>query len=124
MLGRRRWVYSAVVRRRFPLYLAFALIFLAGCANSDCGFADYQTKGWGPMILAAFGFGFLTSLTPCVYPMIPITLSIFGARGKDVPRKRAILLAVAYVNGMCLTYTILGVTFAMVGKAGSFGTQL
>ena len=56
--------------------------------------------------------------------MIPITLAIFGARGKDVPRKRAILLAVAYVNGMCTTYTILGVTFAMIGKAGAFGTQL
>lgn len=76
------------------------------------------------MALAAFGFGLLTSLTPCVYPMIPITLAIFGARGKDVPRRRAMLLAVTYVNGMCLTYTILGVSFAMIGKAGDFGTQL
>lgn len=76
------------------------------------------------MVLGAFGFGLLTSLTPCVYPMIPITLAIFGARGKDVPRKRAMLLAAVYVNGMCLTYTILGVSFAMIGKAGDFGTQL
>ncbi|HET9993472.1 MAG TPA: cytochrome c biogenesis protein CcdA, partial [Kofleriaceae bacterium] len=113
------------MRRRPTLLLlvVFALVFVAGCANGDCGFSDYQNKGWGPMILAAFGFGFLTSLTPCVYPMIPITLAIFGARGKDVPRKRAILLAVAYVNGMCLTYSILGVTFATLGKAGDFGTQ-
>ncbi|HEY6033207.1 MAG TPA: cytochrome c biogenesis protein CcdA, partial [Kofleriaceae bacterium] len=113
--------------RRRPSVLvlvALALVFVAGCANGDCGFTDYQSKGWGPMVLAAFGFGFLTSLTPCVYPMIPITLAIFGARGKDVPRRRAILLAAAYVNGMCLTYTILGVTFATIGKAGDFGTQL
>lgn len=76
------------------------------------------------MVLGAFGFGLLTSLTPCVYPMIPITLAIFGARGKDVPRKRAMLLAAVYVNGMCLTYTVLGVCFAVIGKAGDFGTQL
>ena len=119
-------VYSHDVRRRptVLVLVALALVFVAGCANGDCGFTDYQSKGWGPMVLAAFGFGFLTSLTPCVYPMIPITLAIFGARGKDVPRRRAILLAAAYVNGMCLTYTILGVTFASIGKAGDFGTQL
>ncbi len=56
--------------------------------------------------------------------MIPITLAIFGARGKDVPRKRAITLAIAYVGGMCVMYAALGVTFAMIGKAGAFGTQL
>jgi thiol:disulfide interchange protein DsbD len=101
----RTWIVFAVI----------AAAMLAGCSHGDCGFDDYQARGWLPMVLAAFGFGFITSLTPCVYPMIPITLAIFGARGKDVPRKRAILLALAYVNGMCTTYTVLGVTFAMVG---------
>ncbi|MFT3693703.1 MAG: cytochrome c biogenesis protein CcdA [Kofleriaceae bacterium] len=110
------------MRKTFWFLAAAAL--LAGCASNSCGFGDYQARGILPMIAAAFGFGFLTSLTPCVYPMIPITLAIFGARGKDVPRKRAILLALAYVNGMCTTYTILGVSFALVGKAGDFGTQL
>ncbi|MEO8548832.1 MAG: cytochrome c biogenesis protein CcdA [Kofleriaceae bacterium] len=110
----RIWIVVAIV----------AAATLAGCSGGDCGFSDYEARGWLPMVFAAFGFGFITSLTPCVYPMIPITLAIFGARGKDVPRKRAILLALAYVNGMCTTYTILGVTFAMVGKAGDFGTQL
>src|SRR5437773_402943 len=74
------------------------------------------------MYLASFGAGFLTSLTPCVYPMIPITLGIFGARGKDVSRARRLLLATAYVVGMGLTYSILGVTFAMLG--GSAGALL
>jgi thiol:disulfide interchange protein DsbD len=76
------------------------------------------------MFLASFGFGFLTSLTPCVYPMIPITLAIFGARGKDVSKRRAILLATSYVGGMGVTYSVLGVTFALIGQAGDFGTQL
>jgi thiol:disulfide interchange protein DsbD len=108
-------------RIKLPLIL-LALVFVAGC-QSDC-LQDAQQRGWIFVVLGAFGAGFLTSLTPCVYPMIPITLAIFGARGKDVPRKRAITLAIAYVGGMCVMYAALGVTFAMIGKAGSFGTQL
>src|SRR3569833_1218060 len=102
--------------------LVLALLVLGGC-QSDC-LEDAQPRGWLFVILGAFGAGPLTPPTPCVYPMIPITLAIFGARGKDVPRKRAISLAASYVGGMCTMYAALGVTFAMIGKAGSFGTQL
>jgi thiol:disulfide interchange protein DsbD len=54
--------------------------------------------------------------------MIPITLGIFGARGKDVSRGRALLLATSYVVGMGLTYATLGVVIALIG--GQFGTIL
>lgn len=131
------WVYSGDVqphprgirlvprhREVLRLWSVLALLAALSACSSDCDFADYQQRGSAWMVVGAFGFGLLTSLTPCVYPMIPITLAIFGARGKDVPRKRAMLLAATYVNGMCLTYTILGVSFAMIGKAGDFGTQL
>jgi thioredoxin:protein disulfide reductase len=64
--------------------------------------------------------GFLTSLTPCVYPLIPITVSLFGARGDDVPRTRAMVLAACYVAGIGVMYASLGVGFALAGKA--FGT--
>ena len=99
---------------------------LAHAAGDACGnaFSEYQDRGWGWMYLASFGFGFLTSLTPCVYPMIPITLAIFGARGDNVSKKRSFLLASAYVVGMGLTYATLGVTIALLGKTGSFGSQL
>src|SRR5580704_3576594 len=98
----------------------------APTGGADCAdaFSEYQGRGWLWMYLASFGFGFLTSLTPCVYPMIPITLAIFGARGGDVSRRRAIALASVYVVGMGLTYAALGVTVALLGKTGSFGTQL
>lgn len=75
-----------------------------------------------PYYGAIFIAGVLTSLTPCVYPMIPITLSIFGARGESVSRGRSIALASTYVGGICVTYTTLGVASAMVGVA--FGTWL
>jgi thioredoxin:protein disulfide reductase len=64
--------------------------------------------------------GFLTSLTPCVYPLIPITVSLFGARGDDVPRSRAMALAACYVAGIGVMYASLGVGFALAGRA--FGT--
>src|ERR1700733_8513741 len=97
--------------------LALAVLLLPGVgAAAGCDpCTTYQQRGWGLMYLAAFGFGFQTSLTPCVYPMIPITLGIFGARGKDVSRGRAVLLATAYVVGMGLTYSTLGVTIALIG---------
>jgi len=73
-----------------------------------------------PSVLLAFGFGLLTALTPCVYPMIPITLAIFGAKG--VARGRAAALAAAYVAGIAVLFGALGVTFGLLGKA--FGAYL
>jgi thiol:disulfide interchange protein DsbD len=67
-----------------------------------------------------FAAGFATSLTPCVYPLIPITVSLFGARGDDVPRSRAMLLATLYVSGIAVMYAGLGVFSALAGRA--FGT--
>src|SRR5689334_14404460 len=119
-------VYSVTRMRRSLPWLALAIVLLVpAVAGADDGtFASYQDKGWGWMFLAAFGFGFLTSLTPCVYPMIPITLAIFGARGDNVSKGRAIALATSYVGGMGLTYAALGVTFALIGSASGFGSQL
>ncbi|MDQ3371008.1 MAG: thioredoxin family protein, partial [Myxococcota bacterium] len=103
---------------------AILLVPAIALAGGDGEFSDYEQRGWGWMYLASFGFGFLTSLTPCVYPMIPITLAIFGARGADVSKRRAVLLATAYVVGMGVTYAVLGVTVALLAGASGFGTQL
>ena len=77
--------------------------------------------GTHPSVLFALGYGVLTSLTPCVYPMIPITVSIFGARA-GVPRRRALALATAYVAGIAAMFGALGTTFGLLGRA--FGTFL
>jgi thiol:disulfide interchange protein DsbD len=78
-------------------------------------------SGPHPSLLFALTYGFLTALTPCVYPMIPITVSIFGARA-GVPRSRALALATAYVLGIAAMFGTLGTTFGLVGRA--FGTFL
>lgn len=65
--------------------------------------------------------GLLTSLTPCVYPLIPITVGVFGARQAD-SRGRAFVLTTAYVFGMGAVFSVLGVVAALSGKA--FGSAL
>lgn len=65
--------------------------------------------------------GLLTSLTPCVYPLIPITVGVFGAR-QAMSRGQAFLLTSAYVGGMGLVFSALGVFAALSGKA--FGSML
>ena len=71
-----------------------------------------------------FGAGVLTSLTPCIYPMIPITAAIVGgqstgAAGEPV-RRRTVLLTLTYVVGLALVYSALGL---FAGLSGSmFGT--
>jgi thiol:disulfide interchange protein DsbD len=111
--------------------LVAAVIFLvpdiATAAPLDCadgGDVGFEEGSWLWMYITSFGAGFLTSLTPCVYPMIPITLAIFGARGKDVSKGRAIALATAYVGGMGVTYSVLGVTITLLAGKAAFGSQL
>ena len=74
-----------------------------------------------PTVLFALTAGLLTALTPCVYPMIPITISIFGAK-TGVGRGRALGLATFYVAGIAFMFGALGTMFALLGKA--FGTFL
>ena len=84
------------------------------------GSGNLLAHGYFFAFATMFVGGFLTSLTPCVYPLIPITVSLFGARGEDVPRSRAMTLAACYVGGIGVMYASLGVGFALAGKA--FGT--
>ncbi len=72
----------------------------------------------------AFLAGFFTSLTPCVYPLIPITVSLFGAHSKEASRRTALLLAACYVGGIAFMYSGLGVVVGLTGaKFGAFMTS-
>ncbi|MEY6431459.1 protein-disulfide reductase DsbD [Thioalkalicoccus limnaeus] len=65
-----------------------------------------------------FGLGLLLSLTPCVFPMIPILSGIIAGQGPGITTRRAFVLSVVYVLAMALTYTVAGVL------AGLFGANL
>ncbi len=80
--------------------------------------------GGGPsflFLLIVFLGGLASSLTPCVYPMIPITVSVIGASA-DQSRGKAFALSVVYVLGITVTYTALGLAAAQ--SAGMFGQAL
>jgi len=66
-------------------------------------------------IAVVFAAGVLTSFTPCVYPMIPVTVTYIGtaAGGK---RSRSVSLSSVYVLGMAVVYASLGVITALLGK--------
>lgn len=66
-----------------------------------------------PLLFAA---GVATSLTPCVYPMIPITAGILGGAGAvGRSRGRTALLTSAYVAGLALVYSLLGLLAGLTG---------
>lgn len=67
--------------------------------------------------------GVLTSLTPCVYPMIPITAAIVGGQNGSSSgggRRRTIVLTLSYVLGLALVYATLGLIAGLTGSM--FGT--
>jgi thiol:disulfide interchange protein DsbD len=74
---------------------------------------------WGSLVaelLKAFGLGLLLSLTPCVYPMIPITVAIVGGQKKQ-SRLQALSLSAVYVLGISVTYAALGFLAALAGAS-------
>ncbi len=79
-------------------------------------------KGILSAILFVFAVGFLTSLTPCIYPMIPITLAVLGAKSKGQTRSRSFFLSITYVLGIGFTYSMLGMVAASTGSL--FGSAL
>lgn len=109
--------------------LAFALVALlpdvlgsgsSGPAN-DLKLGRLLAEGSILAFGVAFAGGVLTSLTPCVYPLIPITVSIFGARQAG-SRREAMALSGLYVLGIAAMYSALGVGAALTGAA--FGSVM
>jgi thiol:disulfide interchange protein DsbD len=66
-------------------------------------------------VFGVFAAGVLTSFTPCVYPMIPVTVTFIGGAAAG-NRRRAVTLSLVYVLGLASIYAALGVTAALLGK--------
>ena len=67
------------------------------------------------IVVVFFGFGLALSLTPCVFPMIPILSGIIVGQGANLSTKKAFLLSLVYVIAMAITYSIAGVLAAVFG---------
>ncbi|MEK6406022.1 MAG: cytochrome c biogenesis protein CcdA [Acidobacteriota bacterium] len=110
----------------------------SGVAESSGGLVEYQggskdsiadklaTGGIVSILLGVFFAGLLLNTTPCVYPIIPITIGFFvnqSAAQEGKPKlSRTFFMASMYVLGMALTYSLLGVIAAKSG--GLFGAAL
>jgi thiol:disulfide interchange protein DsbD len=108
---------------RFALVLAVVLLTPALAWAGDDEAAAALARGLPALLLFALVLGAGTALTPCVLPMIPITMAVFGAR-KGVPRARAVSLALTYVAGIVATFGVLGVAISLLGKVFNTGGLL
>lgn len=72
-------------------------------------------------VATLFGAGVLTSLTPCIYPMIPITAGLIGGSAQSgASRGRTIGLTLTYVAGLAMLYATMGLIAGLTGSL--FGT--
>ncbi|MEM9727484.1 MAG: cytochrome c biogenesis protein CcdA [Myxococcota bacterium] len=109
--------------------LAFGVVLLSEAHASADALArltaPFTDALEGGSYLGALGLifvaGLATSLTPCVYPMIAITVSVFGAHQAE-SRAKAAVLSTAFVLGIAALFTPLGILSALTGSA--FGSAL
>ena len=116
----RFWVIGMAAAAALGLALVPAALPTGPSANLDAAGALGAGRVGAGALLVFLG-GLLTALTPCVYPLIPITVGVFGAR-PGVGRGRAVLLTSSYVVGMGVVFAALGLVAARTGAA--FGQLL
>jgi len=99
--------------------LLLALASIVCAQEPSAGRYDFASliaeRGFLWALLVAFGTGVLVSFTPCVYPMIPITLGIIGARSESTSLRRSFGLSFTYVFGLVLVYSVLGLLVGLLG---------
>lgn len=82
-----------------------------------------KNAGFWTSLLLFFVAGLGLSLTPCVFPMIPILSGIIAGQGHQASRGRGFALSLAYVLGMAITYAIAGVAAGLSGTLLSAALQ-
>ncbi len=91
-----------------------------GLAETNLGLL-IEERGWFLTLLALFVLGLALNLTPCVYPMIPVTIGYFSKQSEG-RTSRVFGLALMYLLGISVTYSLIGVVAALTGSL--FGSLL
>ncbi len=91
-----------------------------GLAETNLGLL-IEERGWFLTLLALFVLGLALNLTPCVYPMIPVTIGYFSKQSEG-RTSRVFGLALMYLLGIAVTYSLIGVVAALTGQL--FGALL
>ncbi len=111
------------MRRFWLAAIPLAVALMSSVASAAPADAFSQALERGPLaaMAAAWVGGVLVSLTPCVYPMVAVTVSVFGAR-QAKSRVEGVLLSLAFVAGIVAMFVPLGVAAGMTGSL--FGAAL
>ena len=77
---------------------------------------NLAARGWlatlGSFLLAGIGMAF----TACMYPLLPIVSSLIAGEGQHITRQRGFWLSLTYVQGLALTYTVIGIIAGLTGS--------
>jgi thiol:disulfide interchange protein DsbD len=93
----------------------------AGAPQENSLEATFESGGLAVALLVIFLGGLALNLTPCVYPLIPITIGYFGGQSEG-KTSRLFMMGLLYMLGMALTYSVIGVITSLSGAL--FGTLL
>lgn len=98
---------------------------IAAVDGDESGTIAATLKNAGFLANLAFFFlaGLGLSLTPCVFPMIPILSGIIAGQGHRISRSRGFALSLAYVLGMAVTYSAVGIAAGLTGTLLSTALQ-
>lgn len=91
------------------------------CVAGDTRGGDIRDQGFLAVMSSAFLFGLLALLTPCVFPMVPITVSFF-LKESEKKHSSPVKLALVYCLSIIATFTVLGLLFSAVFGASSINT--
>jgi len=92
-----------------------------GLVNGELfGPGQRRATGYGDMglalaLLTAFAGGLILSLTPCIYPLIPVTAAVVAAAGGGLSWRKGLALTLVYVMGLSLVYAAAGAAAAKAG---------
>ena len=102
-------------RKEFSEFVAARTV----SSSSEINLDDAIAAGFWSFVLLSISMGFLALLTPCVFPMIPITVSFFTHQGEQENQK-PINQALVYTLGIVATFSILGMILAVtLGATGA-----
>ena len=88
-------------------------------SSSEINLDDAIAAGFWSLVLLSISMGFLALLTPCVFPMIPITVSFFTHQG-ELEDQKPLNQAIVYTLGIVATFSILGMILAVtLGATGA-----
>lgn len=97
-------------------FSSFDLAYLSKPLSNESDISrQLESAGLIVSLIIIFFSGLALNLTPCVYPLIPITISYFGGQSENQTSK-LFVLGLLYVAGMSVTYSIIGVATALSGS--------